>query len=221
MITIIMPKHMQGDFMNKLKQRTFAAASTTALLIAGAMISAQPAFSANYGPQYAPHNPSPNLNDPATKVSAQLNALRAFLAESQGGAIDPDQTMGFIEQQITPDIDFATMTRMSLGRLASRMTPQQQQTAQSVLRRNFATKLVDAMGDIRATRVTVGKTRRGTSRGELVVPVRLDRWRGQPLSIRFRFYQTKQGWKIFDAEANGQSAVLFYRGYFARQWRGG
>jgi len=207
--------------MNKLKHRILAVASTTALLTAGALVVAQPAFSANYGPQYARQNAAPNLNDPATKVSAQLNALRAFLAKSQGGAIDPAQALGFIEQQIAPDIDFATMTRMSLGRLASRMTPQQQQTAQSVLRRNFAAKLVDAMGDIRATRVTVGKTQYGTSRGELVVPVYLQRWQGQPLSIRFRFYQTQEGWKVFDAEANGQSAVLFYRGYFARQWRGG
>jgi ABC-type transporter MlaC component len=101
------------------------------------------------------------------------------------------------------------------------MTPGQRTAAESTLRNNFTAKLVETMGDIRSTRFSVGKTRRGTSRGELVVPVRLDRWRGQPLTINFRFYRAQGDWKVFDAEANGQSAVLFYRGFFARQWRGG
>jgi len=183
-----------------------------------------PRYRAGAQPQYAPQNAAPNPpnpNDPATRVSTQLSNLRAFLAQSQGGAIDPAQALGYIEKQIAPDIDFEAMTRIALGRLANRMTTQQRAAALTALRSNFTSKLVEAMGDIRATSFTVGKTRRGTSRGELVVPVRLDRWRGQPFTINFRFYQAKNGWKVFDAEAGGQSAVLFYRGYFARQWRGG
>lgn len=193
-------------------------------------------YSPNYAPvpsnpRYAPHRfaprkaapqqPAQDGNDPAAKVSKQLANLRTFLSKSQGTAISQAQAMQYIEQQIAPDIDFATMTQMALGHLGNRMSTQQRTAAQSQLRRNFTAKLIEAMGDIRSTRFTVGKTRRGTSRGELVVPVRLDRWRGQPLKISFRFYKTNDGWKVFDAEAGGQSAVMFYRGYFARQWRGG
>jgi len=183
----------------------------------------------NKAPRYAPvpqrRQIAPtvalNANDPAVKVSSQLANLRTFLTKSQDGGVDSAMALNYIQSQIAPDIDFQTMTRMSLGRLANRMTPAQRTAAENTLRNNFTAKLVETMGDIRSTRFSVGKTRRGTSRGELVVPVRLDRWRGQPLTINFRFYRAQGDWKVFDAEANGQSAVLFYRGYFARQWRGG
>lgn|GEM_PF-978643 len=176
-------------------------------------------------PQYAPLRAAPQADDPARKVSIQLESLRTFLtqaqAQAQNGAIDADTALSYIEKQIAPDIDFVTMARMSLGRLAQRMEAPQRAQALNALRRNFTTKLVEAMGDMRATRFTVGTTRPGSSRGELVVPVRLDRWRGEPLTINFRFYNAQGSWKVFDAEANGQSAILFYRGYFARQWRDG
>lgn len=192
------------------------------------MISASSSFAAGYGQSYgqqygqpyaAPQRTEVNQKDPARKVANQLKNLRTFLAKAKDNNIDRAQAMQFIESQITPDVDFATMTRMALGRLAMRMNPQQRAAAQDALRTNFTTKLVETMGDIRATRFTVGRTRVGTSRGELVVPVRLDRWRGQPLSVNFRFYESTDGWKVFDVQAGGQSAVMFYRGYFARQFR--
>lgn len=228
----------QGDLM---KQIVVAAVTAMSLAIIGT----SPTFSAEFGPRYgspygqnynqgyvpryipqpAPQVAAPQVDGPSAKVSTQLKNLRAFLSKAQGGAsgggLDPSQILGYIEQQIAPDIDFQTMTKMALGRLANRMTVQQRDAAMSALRSNFTSKLVEAVGDVRATRFTVGKTRRGASRGELVVPVRLDRWRGQPMTIKFRFYKAKDGWKVFDAEAGGQSAVLFYRGYFARQWRQG
>ncbi|HEY9079752.1 ABC transporter substrate-binding protein [Magnetovibrio sp.] len=189
-------------------------------------------FGQNYDPRFAPQPKpkpaAPQADGPSAKVAAQLSNLRTFLSQSQGGAagangtgLNPSQILSYVEKQIAPDIDFETMTQMALGRLGTRMSDQQRAAALSALRSNFTAKLVEAMGDIRATRFTVGKTRPGSSRGELVVPVRLDRWRGQPLTINFRFYKSKNGWKVFDAEAGGQSAVLFYRGFFARQWRQG
>lgn len=178
-----------------------------------------------YAPQYAPLPAAPQADDPARKVSMQLESLRTFLTETQAKAqnrtIDANVALSYIEKQIAPDIDFVTMARMSLGRLAQRMEPAQRAQALNALRRNFTTKLVEAMGDMRATRFTVGTTRPGSSRGELVVPVRLEHWRGEPITINFRFYNAQGSWKVFDAEANGQSAVLFYRGYFARQWHDG
>lgn len=192
-------------------------------------------YTPGYGPGYAPGYAAPayrpgvqqrlqqhvQQDDPAIKVKAQLAGLRAFLAEAQGGPIDPKTALSYVEKQISPDVDFATMTRMSLGRLAQRLSPEQRAQAQATLRQNFSAKIVEAMGDIRGTRVNIGATRPGQSRGELVVPVRIERWRGSPLSLNFRFYKAKDGWKVFDAVANGQSAVLFYRGWFARQMRGG
>ncbi len=224
-----------------MKQIVVAAVTAMSLAIIGTSTTFSAEFGPRYGspygqnynqgyvpryvPQPAPQAVAPQVDGPSAKVSTQLKNLRAFLSKAQGGAsgggLDPSQILGYIEQQIAPDIDFQTMTKMALGRLANRMTAQQRDAAMSALRSNFTSKLVEAVGDVRATRFTVGKTRRGASRGELVVPVRLDRWRGQPMTITFRFYKAKDGWKVFDAEAGGQSAVLFYRGYFARQWRQG
>ncbi len=171
-------------------------------------------------PRYAPDRPAADGADPAAKVSKQLNGLREFLAGMQGQSVNQERALNYIETQIAPDVDFKTMTDLSLGRLANRMSPQQRARAEAQLRRTFTTKLIEVMGDFRSTRFSVGKTRRGTSKGELVVPVRLDRWQGEPLKVNFRFYKARGGWKVFDAEAGGQSAVMFFRGYFARQWRG-
>ena len=42
-----------------------------------------------------------------------------------------------------------------------------------------------------------------------------------PARIDFRFYRARQGWKVYDVSANGQSAVAHYRREFRRMMRRG
>ncbi|MBF0247158.1 MAG: ABC transporter substrate-binding protein [Alphaproteobacteria bacterium] len=157
---------------------------------------------------------------PSQLITNQVTGLRNYVAKNEG-RIDPAKALAFIEGQIAKDIDFPTMTRMALGRAGQSLNDQQRAAAEKELRGNFAGKLVDVLGDIQSTRIQVGDTQNGNRQDEAVVPVRVDRWNRQPLDLVFYFRSSRDGWKMYDAEANGQSAVLFYRGYFMRQMRGG
>ncbi len=171
---------------------------------------------------YAPQRPSVDfqgLPDPAINVKYTIDAFRKFIAQARQTGIDPATAVGIIADQIADDIDFTTMTKMALGRLALRMSPQSRAEAQDALKNNFTAKLVELAGDNINTQFQVGNTRIGTSQGELVVPVALKRGQGDPITVNLRFYKAGNKWKVFDAEASGQSVVMFYRNYFARQFR--
>ena len=51
---------------------------------------------------------------------------------------------------------------------------------------------------------------------EVKVGIGVMRAGGYPTKIDFRFYHSKDGWKVFDISANGSSALAFYRQYFSR-----
>jgi phospholipid transport system substrate-binding protein len=42
---------------------------------------------------------------------------------------------------------------------------------------------------------------------------------GIPTKLEFRFYKSKDGWKIFDVKAAGNSAVVYYRNQFKHLYR--
>ena len=54
---------------------------------------------------------------------------------------------------------------------------------------------------------------------EAIVYARVLSQRRPPVRLEFRFYWSSQGWKVYDAVANGASAVAFYRSYFSRMLR--
>ncbi|MEG3617790.1 ABC transporter substrate-binding protein [Magnetovibrio sp. PR-2] len=171
---------------------------------------------------YAPRAPQVDFKgapDPAVNVKHNIEAFRSFVAKAQQTGIDRTTAIGIIADQIATDIDFNTMTKMALGRLSMRMSPQQKSSAREALQTNFTTKLVELAGDNMNTQFQVGKTRIGTSKGERVVPLMVKRGQGEPITVNLRYYHTNGKWKVFDAEASGQSVVMFYRGYFARQFR--
>ncbi|MCW8916949.1 MAG: ABC transporter substrate-binding protein [Magnetovibrio sp.] len=171
---------------------------------------------------YAPQRPSVDfkgLPDPAINVKYTVDAFRKFIAQARQTGIDPTTAVDIIADEIADDIDFTTMTQMALGRLARRMSPQKRAEALNMLKNNFTSKLVELAGDNINTQFQVGNTRIGTSQGELMVPLMLKRGTGQPITVNLRFYKAGDKWKVFDAEASGQSVVMFYRNYFARQFR--
>lgn len=172
----------------------------------------------NYAPQ-APQVDFKGAADPAINVKHNIEAFRNFVAQAQQTGIEKNTAIKIIADQIAADIDFTTMTKMALGRLAMRMSPQQKDSAREALQTNFTAKLVELAGDNMNTQFQVGKTRIGTSKGELAVPLSVKRGQSKPITVNLRYYHTNGKWKVFDAEANGQSVVMFYRGYFARQFR--
>jgi phospholipid transport system substrate-binding protein len=57
-------------------------------------------------------------------------------------------------------------------------------------------------------------TPRGQGRDDVSVRAWIMQPTGIPTKLEFRFYKSKDGWKIFDVKAEGNSAVVYYRKQF-------
>ncbi len=167
-------------------------------------------------PAYAP--PRPAIDEPAALVQHGIAKLQAFQTQNRGRA-NPALAAAFVEQTIAPYFDFAAMTRWALGSRGGRLSGAQTARAVAQLKSHFLAAVARQVGDHRTTRITVHASRRG--RNEIIVPATVQPRDGRPSLLEFRFFHGPASWRIFDVKAGGQSAVVFYRGYFARLMRRG
>lgn len=161
--------------------------------------------------------PRPPVTGPADVLRKGVSDLQAFLARS--GRPDTQAIQRYVEVNIAPAFDFSYMARASLGPSWHRLTPVNRAKAQAWLRRNFLEKLTQHIAGHRAARIDVG-AHGNLGRGQMSVTVRVWRQNIPPTTLSFRFHRGPQGWRIFDVAANGQSAIVFYRGYINRMMRG-
>ncbi len=167
-----------------------------------------------YGGYYAPA--PQQAETPEALVREGLGKLRAFLRSND--ARDKLKLMAFLESEITPYFDFAYMTRWAAGRAWRNMTDAQRTQLESKIKEMFFSTLARGLGGYDGnTRVDIIGTRRSRHDNEVRVGVRITRPGGYPVKIEFRFYRSRDGWKIFDAIANQSSAVTFYRRHFQQQ----
>lgn len=175
-------------------------------------------FNSPQGHPYIQQPQQQRVAGPADVLRQGINELRSFL--TSGNARNPGDVDRFVEQRIAPYFNFNHMIKSSLGPTWQRMTPADRNEAKSWLRQNFLSRLTEYIANYQASRVDVLNPQPGMNRGEMIVPVRVWRQNVPPMSLDFRFYQDKSGWRIFDVSANGQSAIIFYRGYINRMLRG-
>jgi len=166
-------------------------------------------------PRYAPQQQV--QSDPADIIRRGIRELRTFL--SRGKRVNDGEIARYVETFIAPAFDFAYMTRSALGPQWRRLDPARRNQSQAWLQQNFLGQLTGYVGSYQASRIDVLGARNGTGPGEVNVPVRVWNNNKPPVSLNFRFYLSKQGWRIFDVSANGQSAIIFYRGYINRMMR--
>jgi phospholipid transport system substrate-binding protein len=126
--------------------------------------------------------------------------------------------MIFLETEVAPYFDFEYMTRWAAGPAWRTMSPEQRDSMQSQLTTAFMTTLVQKL-----TSYTNQPIRYFTPRGQGSNDVSVSAWimqpNGIPTKLDFRFYKSKNGWKIFDVKAAGNSAVVYYRKMFRQMYR--
>jgi len=168
----------------------------------------QPYYPGNY-PGYAPYYS--RTSEPAAILKAGINKLTGFI--KSGAANDKARAMAFIQTEIAPYFDFEYMTRWSAGPTWRRMSPEQRATMQQQLTTSFLNTLAQKL-----TTYSDQPIRYFTPRGQGVEDVSVRAWimqpTGIPTKLEFRFYKSKDGWKIFDVKAGGNSAVVYYRKQF-------
>jgi phospholipid transport system substrate-binding protein len=175
---------------------------------------------APYAPYPPPYYQAPQTESsaPATIVKAGINKLTTFIRN--GGAQNPEQARTFLETEVAPYFDFNYMTRWAAGPAWRSMTPEQRASMQERITQAFMTTLAQKL-----TSYTNQPIRYFTPRGQGSDDVRVSAWimqpNGIPTKLEFRFYKGKDGWKIFDVKAGGNSAVVYYRNQFRSMYRPG
>jgi phospholipid transport system substrate-binding protein len=174
--------------------------------------SAYPAYQGNY-PGRAPQL---DTSAPAAIVKSGINKLTSFI--QSGGALDPAQARTFLEAEVAPYFDFAYMTRWAAGPAWRNMSPQQRANMQSQLTKAFMTTLVQKLTTYTNQPIRYF-TPRGQDRNDVTVSAWIMQPQGIPTKLDFRFYKGKDGWKIFDVKAAGNSAVVYYRKMFRQMYQ--
>ncbi len=122
----------------------------------------------------------------------------------------------FLQSEIAPYFDFAYMSQWVAGPMNRRMNDQQRQELAQSIEQMLLTTLAERLASYQNQDVRFFPARQ-TGENEYRVRVAILQASGYPANLEFRFYRSRNSWKVFDVSANGSSALAFYRQYFTRQ----
>jgi phospholipid transport system substrate-binding protein len=171
------------------------------LLLAIIFLAGGPARAADYAP--------PDVL--ARNVTEEV--LKIIRADKELQAGDQKKVVDLIENKVAPHFEFASMTRLAMGRNWSQATPEQKkaltQEFRVLLVRTYTTAFTqyrDQTIEYRPLKLTPDETD--------VVVKSLIKTSGQPLAVDYRMEKTDRGWKVYDVKIEGISLVENYRGTF-------
>jgi phospholipid transport system substrate-binding protein len=195
--------------------RTLAALLAVLLTAAAG---AQPPASSS-APTRAPLDEPYHVASPDQIIRQGVDRLAGFLIGSGGAS--PQAVREFVEIEIAPYFDFRYMARWAAGPLFTRLTPEQRVALQAQLRTMFLDALARNLGSLETPlpRIDVFPARPGSSVSQAHVYAHVFASQRPALRLEFRFYWSDDGWKVYDAVANGASAAAFYRSYYTRMLR--
>lgn len=171
-----------------------------------------PLLSAN--PAYPGYFPPPQYQVPGSMLREGLEKVMGFMAR---GPQDRQQLLAFVEQEMAPYFDFAYMNYWVMGRMQRQLSPQQAGDMQQRLKRMFLQAMAGQLAGYRHGRIQFLRPRGNPASGEVSLGIRVYSPQGHATRLDFRLHNSKQGWKVFDVAADGQSVVAHYRALFARQ----
>ena len=106
------------------------------------------------------------------------------------------------------------MAKSAAGPAYQKMSPAQRAKISKEIKINFLTTMAKRLTSYDKQRVRYLAHRVSADQRTAVVGVAILSPRSYPARLDFRFYKGKQGWRVFDVMANGQSAVVYYRRQF-------
>ncbi|MES9955918.1 MAG: ABC transporter substrate-binding protein [Sedimenticola sp.] len=173
-----------------------------------------------YGPGHGP-GPGPGFTRQAqqTGPSVILQEGLKKLMKFVGSKKQPNrkQLAHFLNTEIAPYFDFHHMARWSSGPRWRQMSEQQREKMAAKLKQNFLGALVQKLSGYAGQNFRMLPPRRSRG-GAVSVNISIENPGRYPARMKFRFYRGDNGWKVYDVEANGNSAVAYYRQYFRSQY---
>ncbi len=139
--------------------------------------------------------------------------LRIIRADKELQAGNQRKVVDLIENKVAPHFEFASMTRLAMGRNWSQANAEQKkaliQEFRMLLMRTYATAFTqyrDQTVEYRPLKLAPDETD--------VVVKSLIKTSGQPVSVDYRMEKTDRGWKVYDVKIEGISLVENYRNTF-------
>lgn len=175
-----------------------------------------PSYHGPYSGEYRGLAPQAETGTPAAILKEGVTKLTAFI--HGGGAQNRAQAIAYLEKEIAPYFDFAYMTRWAAGPAWREMNSAQRGEMQETITTAFLTTLAQKLTSYTNQPIRYF-TPRGHGKDEVTVSAWIMQPAGYPTKLDFRFYNSKDGWKIFDVKADGNSAVVYYRDQFRNMYR--
>ncbi len=155
-----------------------------------------------------------DVDNPVVMLQQGMDKLLEYLKEHPDG----DGLGVFLMTKISPFFDFPFMAKAAAGRYGRHMTDAQHQRLANKLQVMFLTAMAEKLSSFDGQDV-VYLPARFNDFDRTTITALINNPGGYPGRIDFRVHLTKDGWRIFDVAARGQSAIAFYRSYFRKAMR--
>ena len=155
--------------------------------------------------------------EPAMLVERGMNKMLAFLNQEQRPG--KDALMAFLSNEISLFFDFPYMAKSAAGPIYRQMDEKQRDRMTDNIQQQFLAAMAARLKGYDSQQIRVVFQRYGRGGYTAKVSVAGLQPQGYPARLDFRFYRAKDGWKVFDVSANGQSAVIHYRRQFRQAMR--
>jgi phospholipid transport system substrate-binding protein len=184
------------------------------------MDNAQAAYSqapAGYYTDYSQPAPPPQPS-PVDLLEDSIHQVVQFISTPNEASLD--QITYFLQNEIAPHFDFNYMARSVAGRYYRTMTPEQRHAFTENFAELFITTFVQKLSNYQAYPPMIDNfVSRRTGETEAEASANIIQEDGLVIPVDFRFVRTPKGWKVVDVKANGVSALMYYRNYFAAEIR--
>lgn len=167
--------------------------------------------------QYGYQTPQAGYEMPGDKLREGIDKVTNYLAKSKNRK--PEEMFAFIEKEISPYFDFAQMSKWIAGRNYKYMDPAKRATFEKTVKEMFLAAMARQIAQFGYERVQYMRPRGNPRSNQVTLSLIAYSKQSKPTRVSFRMYRGQDGWKVFDVSSNGQSAVNFYRQYFASKLR--
>ncbi len=140
--------------------------------------------------------------------------LRIVRADKELQAGNQRKVVDLIESKVAPHFEFASMTRLAMGRNWNQANAEQRKALTQEFRMLLVRTYTTAFTQYRDQAIEYRPLKLGAGETDVVVKSLIKQTSGQPVSVDYRMEKTDRGWKVYDVKIEGISLVENYRNTF-------
>lgn len=150
---------------------------------------------------------------PDTLVKSTVGEVLSLIKQNK----DKRDLRELAEQKVLPHFDFATMTRLAVGRFWREANLKQQQALEDGFRSLLVSVYTSALSQAATGVVDVRPVQPQSGQSDVTVKTLVKRPGSDALAIDYRLENTPAGWKVYDVLVDNLSLITNYRDSFASE----